>query len=95
MLRVLTLKTKSGVGNPCLELHYFYTNRNSGELDIDCIQDIEWNDEAFEKLVLPGAEKKMILALLERQKPQVAKFADSIRDKGECQEFYYSTCRAN
>ncbi|ORY58234.1 uncharacterized protein BCR38DRAFT_461014 [Pseudomassariella vexata] len=52
------------------------------ELRIDDLQDMAWNDEAFEKLVLPGGEKDLAWAFVENKSLSKAGFDDFIPDKG-------------
>lgn len=46
------------------------------------IGDIEWNDQAFERLVLPNDHKDLILALIESQVANKDQFDDVIQGKG-------------
>lgn len=50
---------------------------------VDGISDIEWNEEAFESLVLPNNEKDLLLAFAEGQANGNAKFDDFIQGKGK------------
>ncbi|KAF7555173.1 hypothetical protein G7Z17_g2404 [Cylindrodendrum hubeiense] len=52
------------------------------ELDISCLKDMAWNDEAFEKLVLPGGEKELAWAFVENKSLSKSDFDDFIPDKG-------------
>ncbi|RYP51901.1 hypothetical protein DL768_002869 [Monosporascus sp. mg162] len=52
------------------------------ELRVDDLQDMTWNDEAFEKLVLPGGEKDLAWAFVENKSMSKAEFDDFIPDKG-------------
>lgn len=50
---------------------------------MDCIQDILWNENAFSRLVLPGAYKEVLFSLVENQIQQDNSFDDIIEGKGE------------
>ncbi|KAH7035535.1 uncharacterized protein B0I36DRAFT_382223 [Microdochium trichocladiopsis] len=52
------------------------------ELRIDDLRDMAWNDEAFEKLVLPGGEKELAWAFVENKSLSKGEFDDFIPDKG-------------
>ncbi|KAJ1331785.1 NTP/NDP exchange transporter [Microdochium nivale] len=55
------------------------------ELRIDDLRDMTWNDEAFEKLVLPGGEKELAWAFVENKSLSNSgadSFDDFIPDKG-------------
>ena len=51
------------------------------ELMVDELQEMTWNDEAFEKLVLPGGEKDLAWAFVENKSISNTKFDDFIPDK--------------
>ncbi|KAH9987836.1 hypothetical protein F4779DRAFT_611294 [Xylariaceae sp. FL0662B] len=52
------------------------------ELRVDDLQGMTWNDEAFDKLVLPGGEKELAWAFVENKGLSKAGFDDFIPDKG-------------
>ncbi|KAH6871416.1 P-loop containing nucleoside triphosphate hydrolase protein [Thelonectria olida] len=52
------------------------------ELHISDLKDWTWNDEAFEKLVLPGGEKELAWAFVENKSLSKSDFDDFIPDKG-------------
>ncbi|KAH8683746.1 hypothetical protein BGZ61DRAFT_507865 [Ilyonectria robusta] len=52
------------------------------ELHIADLKEMMWNDEAFEKLVLPGGEKELAWAFVENKSPSTSDFDDFIPDKG-------------
>jgi hypothetical protein len=53
------------------------------EFFIDDIQDIVWNDDAFEALVAPPEQKELILAFAEAQAKDRTGFDDVIQGKGK------------
>ena len=50
---------------------------------VDSVTEIEWSDNAFESLVLPGEHKELILAFAEGQLKYKDTFDDVIQGKGE------------
>lgn len=52
------------------------------ELRVDELKDLAWNDEAFDKLVLPGGEKELAWAFVENKSLSKTGFDDFIPDKG-------------
>ena len=52
------------------------------ELQVSELQDMTWNDEAFEKLVLPEGEKDLAWAFVENKSLSKTDFDDFIPDKG-------------
>ena len=52
------------------------------ELCIPQISEMQWNDEAFEKLVLPGGEKDLAWNFVENKSKFESKFDDFVADKG-------------
>lgn len=52
------------------------------ELRVDELKPLVWNDEAFDKLVLPGGEKDLAWAFVESKSLSKAEFDDFIPDKG-------------
>lgn len=51
-------------------------------LEIDNIQDISWNDEAFDQVVLPASHKNLVLSFVEAHISGDVKFDDIIKGKG-------------
>ena len=51
------------------------------EFDVDKIQEIEWNEDAFENLVLPPGRKELLQSLVEAHHRGL-KFDDFIKGKG-------------
>ena len=52
------------------------------ELHIADLKPLTWNDEAFDKLVLPGGEKELAWAFVENKSLSKSDFDDFIPDKG-------------
>ncbi|KAK6852737.1 hypothetical protein PG990_010388 [Apiospora arundinis] len=52
------------------------------ELQVSELKDMTWNDEAFEKLVLPDGEKDLAWAFVENKSLSKTDFDDFIPDKG-------------
>lgn len=52
------------------------------ELRVDDLKEMVWNDEAFDKLVLPGGEKELAWAFVENKSISKTEFDDFIPDKG-------------
>ncbi|KAG9234677.1 P-loop containing nucleoside triphosphate hydrolase protein [Amylocarpus encephaloides] len=52
------------------------------ELKVEDLKEMTWNDEAFEKLVLPGGEKDLAWAFVENKSICITEFDDFIPDKG-------------
>jgi hypothetical protein len=52
------------------------------ELNVSELQEMVWNDKAFEKLVLPGGEKDLAWAFVENKSQSTSDFDDFIADKG-------------
>ncbi|KAL2071329.1 hypothetical protein VTL71DRAFT_12564 [Oculimacula yallundae] len=52
------------------------------ELNVEDLKEMTWNDEAFEKLVLPGGEKDLAWAFVENKSISTTEFDDFIPDKG-------------
>ncbi len=53
------------------------------ELEVDEIEDIEWNEDAFAKLVMSPARKRLIRALVKEQSSSQRDFDDVIQGKGQ------------
>jgi hypothetical protein len=58
-------------------------------LYVDNILDISWNEEAFERLVLPHDYKRLIQAFVHTQLSAVDNFDDIMSGKGKCQHIIY------
>lgn len=52
------------------------------ELNVSELQGMTWNDEAFEKLVLPGDEKELAWTFVENKSQCTSEFDDFVADKG-------------
>lgn len=52
------------------------------EFDVDNVSTFEWNDEAFENLVLPAEQKDLIKSLAEAHTLDASGFDDFIDGKG-------------
>ncbi|KAF3273567.1 hypothetical protein TWF970_008935 [Orbilia oligospora] len=59
------------------------TTKEWCELNIDELQDPDWNQTAYEKLVLPEGEKDLVMAFADRLKTRVKRFDDFVQNKGE------------
>jgi len=56
------------------------------ELNVDDIEDADWNDSIYDNLVLPQGEKELTMAFLDRNNKTKRGFDDFVRHKGEyCQ----------
>ena len=53
------------------------------KFNIASVKEIQWNETAFENLVLPGDHKELILALTESQRANRDTFDDIIQGKGK------------
>ncbi|CAH0045109.1 unnamed protein product, partial [Clonostachys solani] len=52
------------------------------ELNVSDLLDMQWNDEAFEKLVLPGGEKDLAWTFVENKSQSTSEFDDFVAEKG-------------
>jgi hypothetical protein len=52
------------------------------EISVSSISPMVWNDEAFEKLVLPGGEKELAWTFVENKSQSTSDFDDFVADKG-------------
>ena len=52
------------------------------DFTVDSVQDIRWNDRAFETLALPCDYKSVLLAFAKAQYSATAQFDDVIEGKG-------------
>ena len=55
-----------------------------GVFDISLVKDVEWNEEAFDRLVLPQDYKEIIWAFVDAKMSGLDNFDDVIRGKGNC-----------
>jgi hypothetical protein len=51
------------------------------EFDVTKVEDVDWNDEAFENLVLPQSNKTLLRALVDAHRHEHG-FDDFIKGKG-------------
>lgn len=51
------------------------------EFNVEKIQDVDWNSDAFANLVLPAGRKDLLQSLVESHHKQIG-FDDFIKDKG-------------
>ncbi|OAG07282.1 P-loop containing nucleoside triphosphate hydrolase protein [Paraphaeosphaeria sporulosa] len=90
----LSLKKESGVGPAKLTDYqcmlctpilrgYSLTVKKWLSFYVDYVQSIKWNTEAFDNLVLPAAQKKLVLALSKTQAATANDFDDVIAGKGK------------
>ncbi|KAI9172657.1 ATPase family AAA domain-containing protein [Paramyrothecium foliicola] len=61
---------------------YDLKSKDFCELNVSELQDMTWNDEAFEKLVLPGGEKELAWTFVENKSQSTSDFDDFVADKG-------------
>lgn len=77
---VSTCKRKSGVSGP-----YWTINRvnlqSSAKLDVEFLEDVEWNKEAFEQLLIDDSTKELVEAVVTHQLKEEGD-TDLIRGKG-------------
>lgn len=59
------------------------TNAIIGLFSIDSVTEVEWNEGAFDQLVLPHDYKTIVRAFVEAQMSSASGFDDIIRGKGE------------
>ncbi|KAI9690886.1 MAG: hypothetical protein M1822_008506 [Bathelium mastoideum] len=62
---------------------YCLTSKTWATFHVEQVADIEWDDEAFERLVLPHDHKELILAFAESQLSHKDGFDDIISGKGQ------------
>lgn len=62
---------------------YPYTDLKPDEFNIEFVQPISWNDEAFRFLVLPPGRKTLLQSLVEAHNAQTGYFDDFVPGKGE------------
>jgi hypothetical protein len=64
--------------------HISKTNlRVSGGFALDCLRDVTWSLEPFDRLVLDSRHKELIHALVEQHASRVSTFDDFVRGKGK------------
>ena len=61
---------------------YPFKTKVWGELEVDHITDIAWNDDAFANLVLPTGYKNLVTCFVEGQTSHTSDFDDVIQGKG-------------
>jgi hypothetical protein len=59
-----------------------FKSKSFCELKVADLEDMKWNDEAFEKLVLPGGEKELAWTFVENKSQCENDFDDFVADKG-------------
>ena len=52
------------------------------EFNVERVQDVEWNEEAFANLVIPSGRKSLLQSLVEAHHKQLG-FDDFIKGKGQ------------
>jgi len=52
------------------------------EFDVDKVQDVDWNDDAFANLVIPSGRKALLQSLVEAHHKEIG-FDDFIKGKGQ------------
>ncbi len=50
--------------------------------NVDDVEDIQWNPEAFDRLDIPGNKKEIVQTLIESHTQKVAAFDDFVPGKG-------------
>lgn len=61
---------------------YSLKNKKWLNFFVNCVQEIEWQKDAFDRLVLPKNEKELILGFTEGQRKHGETFDDFIEGKG-------------
>ena len=61
---------------------YCLTTKEWALFDVEEVCEIEWNEEAIQKLVISESRKKLLLAMANQQKVHELKFDDVIKGKG-------------
>ena len=69
-----------------LDLHRMIDTTNVATFSVDGIEDLKWNEGAFESLVLPDDYKRLITAFVESQMNNKSSFDDIIEGKGNAKE---------
>ncbi|KAM3423256.1 hypothetical protein BST61_g700 [Cercospora zeina] len=62
---------------------YLLGSKCWAEFEVDNIEPIRWNDNAFESLVVPPARKRLLEALVRQQKLHKQDFDDVVQGKGQ------------
>ncbi|KAF2206993.1 hypothetical protein CERZMDRAFT_52018, partial [Cercospora zeae-maydis SCOH1-5] len=62
---------------------YLLGSKCWAEFEVDSIEPIRWNDNAFESLVVPPARKRLLEALVRQQKLHKQDFDDVVQGKGQ------------
>ncbi|OAP63889.1 hypothetical protein AYL99_03116 [Fonsecaea erecta] len=71
------------VANSSPEPHTYTASSSNFELNVDEIEDTEWDETPYNKLVLPEGEKEPIMAFADRPRLNSQGFDDFIAHKGE------------
>ena len=89
--QALNAKKSSRIPKLTRDQHLLCTNTLKGyslkdkkwlTLFVEKVQEIQWSEHAFSRLVLPGDQKELILALTESQREHRSEFEDVIQGKG-------------
>lgn len=62
-----------------------------GQFNVDDIQEPNWDDRAYEKLVLPEGEKDIITAFADRTRRNKQGFDDFVQNKGNAPSAFNQT----
>ena len=62
---------------------YCLTSKSWAEFQVDKISEINWNDNAFDMLVMSAGRKRLLKALVEEQKNHKAELDDVVDGKGQ------------
>ncbi|KAF2167876.1 hypothetical protein M409DRAFT_22024 [Zasmidium cellare ATCC 36951] len=62
---------------------YLLGSKSWAEFEVDNILPIDWNDKAFDSLVIPPARKRLLEALVRQQKGLKKSMDDVVRGKGQ------------
>ena len=62
---------------------YCLTSKSWAQFDVDSVSDIQWNDDAFDALVMPKHRKHLIEALIQQQQVHKSDVDDIVRGKGQ------------
>jgi hypothetical protein len=73
-----------GYASPALKcLMNCFANKQIAQFCVNDLSPVEWNDSAFNNLVLPGREKELAWAFVECKALASNQFDDFIQDKGK------------
>lgn len=62
---------------------YLLGSKSWAEFEVDNVLPIQWNDNAFESLVIPSARKRLLEALVRQQKSNKKTLDDVVHGKGQ------------